>query len=280
MSRDYNIGIVQFTAEICNKEENILHALDLFDQAGDSIDIICYPELFTTGYQLDIVGEQFYSLAETVPGATTDRFAELAKKYATGVIGNIVEKDPQSERTLYDTTFFIDEYGAYQGKYRKIHLYPGEEQFFTSGEEFPVFTIHGIRVGSAICFDHAFGEMFRILALKGAEVIFIPSAIPKGYEYLINLRTRARAQDNQMFTVAVNRAGREGSVEYCGNSMIANPRGEVLCKGGDREEILVGQVDLSLIKKERKQEPILRELKDGVFYLNREKLQTGKEIPR
>ena len=121
-------------------------------------------------------------------------------------------------------------------------------------------------MGAAICFEHAFPQIFTILALQGAEVVFIPSAVPVGYEYLLNLRSRARAQDNQLFVVAVNRVGREGGVTYCGLSKVVNPRGEVIAEASRAdEELLVAELNLDLILKERKQEPVLRSLRPELY---------------
>jgi predicted amidohydrolase len=262
---ELKVGVVQMDCELKDKAYNIKKAEEYIDKVASNVDILCFPELFTTGYHLGLINNEFYSLAETIPGLTTERLSEKAQQYKTAIIGNIVEKDDLQEGVLYDTTFFINEHGEYVGKYRKAHLYPTEHQFFCSGSEFPVFEVCGVKVGSAICYDHAFGEMFRIMALKGAEVIFIPSGIPKNFEYLMDLRTQARAQDNQIFTVAVNRAGKEGEITYCGNSQIVDPRGAVICKAGDEEEVLIGTIDLSLIKKERLQEPVFRSRRADLY---------------
>jgi predicted amidohydrolase len=259
------IAVIQMDCELKAKETNLKKAERYIDQAAPEVDVIALPEFFTTGYLLHLIKEDFYNLAETVPGPTVDRLAMKAKTHGTAIIANIVEKDSIQEGVLYDTTFVIDETGQYKGKYRKVHLYPTEHQYFRSGITFPVFELCGTKVGIATCYDHAFEEMFRILALKGAEVIFIPSAIPKNYEYLLNLRTRARAQDNQLFTVAVNRAGNDGEVEWCGSSKIVNPRGEVLYEIGDEEGVLHGSIDLAMILKERKQEPILRSRRPELY---------------
>jgi predicted amidohydrolase len=252
------VGVVQMDCVLKDKAYNLKKAAEYIDKVGDKVDILCFPEFFSTGYNLGLINKEFFSLAETIPGPTTEQLSEKAQQFKTAIIGNIVEKDEVKEGVLYDTTFFINEHGEYVGKYRKAHLYPTEHQYFCNGSEFPVFEICGVKVGSAICYDHAFGEMFRIMALKGAEVVFMPSAIPKNFEYLVDLRTQARASDNQIFTVAVNRAGIEGEVTYCGYSQIVDPRGSVICKAGDEEEILIGSIDLSLIIKERLQEPVFR----------------------
>jgi len=252
---------------IGDKEKNMSTALHLLDHIDRKANIVCFPELFTTGYNLDLIGDDFYDLAETIPGPTTERMGQQARDREIAILGTIVERDGSQERVLHDTTFLLDAEGRLVGKYRKSHLYPTEHRYFQAGDDLPVFDLDGLTVGAAICFDHAFPQIFTILALQGAQVVFIPSAVPVGYGYLLNLRTRARAQDNQFFTVAVNRVGREGDVVYCGLSQVVNPRGEVVAQASHAgEEVLVAELDLDLIPKERKQEPVLKNLRPKLYH--------------
>jgi predicted amidohydrolase len=123
-----------------------------------------------------------------------------------------------------------------------------------------------LKAGIAICFEHAFPQIFMMLALHGAQVVFIPSAVPVGYEYLLNLRTRARAQDNQIFVVAANRWGTDGTVTYCGQSKIVNPRGEIIAEAGASENrMIAAECNLNLILKERTQEPVFRCLRPDLY---------------
>jgi predicted amidohydrolase len=256
--RKIRLALIQMDCIIKNKEGNLSKALGFLDELKGKADIVCFPELFTTGYNLDLIGDDFYELAEPIPGPTTELVGQKAKEYRLAILGTIVERDNAKEGVLYDTTFLLDRQGRLAGKYRKSHLYPPEHRYFRAGDRLPVFELGGFTVGVAICFEHAFPQIFTILALQGAEVVFIPSAVPVGYEYLLNLRTRARAQDNQLFTVAVNRVGREGEVTYCGLSKVVAPRGEVIAEASHtEEELLVAELNLGLILKERKQEPVL-----------------------
>jgi predicted amidohydrolase len=94
-----------------------------------------------------------------------------------------------------------------------------------------------------------------------------PSAVPVGFGHLQDLRTPARAQDNQIFTAAINRAGREGEVDYCGGSQICNPRGETMCKAGlGAEETVIAQIDIGKILPERLQEPTFRALRPELYH--------------
>lgn len=264
MKREITIGAVQMESELGDKEFNLKKALKFISEYGKQLDIIGFPEFFSTGYDLNKIGDDYYNLAETIPGKTTDIFSEYARKYNTAIIGNIVEKDEIIDEILYDTSFIIDKKGSLRGKYRKVHVYPAEHVYFKRGTAFPVFKLDDVTIGLATCYDHGFGEMFRILSRKGAKIIFIPSAIPKGYEYLLRLRTRARAQDNQIFTVAINSIGKITDNFLAGNSMFVNPRGEVIKEANDQEQVLIARINLEMISKERKQEPLL---KDSAFDL-------------
>ncbi len=249
-----------------NKRANLDKATAFLEQSSGRADVVCFPELFTTGYHLDLIGGAFYELAEPIPGPTTELMARRAREHGLSILGTIVERDGADDGALYDTTFLLNTEGRLLGKYRKSHLYPPERRYFRAGDRLPVFDLDGVAVGVAICFEHAFPHIFTTLALQGAEIVFIPSAVPAGYEYLLNLRTRARAQDNQIFTVAVNRVGREGEVRYCGLSQVVSPRGEVIARGSPaEEELLIAALDFSLISEEREQEPVLRNLRPGLY---------------
>ena len=260
------LAIIQMDCEIKDKKNNLEHALDLLEEVEAETDIACFPEFFTTGYNLNIIGERYYDLAETIPGKTTSVLGKKAKEKRLAVVGNIVEKDGLREAVLYDTAFIIDKEGKLAGKYRKFFLHPREHCYFRSGSEIPVVDLGVAKLGMAICYDHAFPELFRVLALKGAEIVFIPSAVPQCYEYLLNLRTRARAQDNQFFVAAINRVGREDQVIYCGLSKIVGPQGEVIAEASpDKEDIIYGDVDIKQIMAERKNEPILRSIRSEIY---------------
>ncbi len=261
------ISAVQMDCTIKDKNKNLNKALLFLDQLKGKTDVVCFPELFTTGYNIDLIGDNFEDLAEPIPGETTELISRKAKESKLAVLGTIVEK---AGNLLYDSTFIIDKNGSLLGKYRKSHLYPREHNYFSSGNELPVFEVAGVKVGIAICFEHAFPPIFTTYALKGAQIIFIPSAVPTGYEYLLNLRTKARAQDNQLFVAAVNLVGQEGDLTYCGLSQLINPKGKIITQASPKkEEVLTSKLDLSLIESERRQEPMLENLRPKLYNFQR-----------
>lgn len=260
------VAIAQIDCAVKDKSQNLATATDCLDMAGGKADIVCFPELFTTGYNLDLIGNDHHRLAETIPGPTTSLLADKVRASGLTVVGNIIEQDPDRETVLYDTTFVLGGDGTLLGRYRKHYLFPPEYAYFSPGSDFDVVETGGAVLGMAICFDHAFPELFRLLGLKGAQIVFIPSAVPEGYEYLLNLRTRARAQDNQYFVVAANRIGTDGDVRYCGLSKIVGPRGEVIAEASQtKQELIYGEIDLAEISAERTQEPVLRSLRPEIY---------------
>lgn len=264
---EFLIGLVQMDSRPCEKESNLRRAKAHLRSLPDGVLIACLPEFFNTGYNLDLIGDDFYDLAEPIPGPTTDALGELAKSQQMAILANIPEADTHQQGVLYDTTFLLDQKGELVGRYRKTHLYPTENRYFRAGDALPVFDLGFVRLGTATCFDHAFPEIFAALATAGAQLVVIPSAVPVNYEYLLNLRTRARAQDNQIWAAAVNRVGTEGGVTYCGLSKVVNPRGEVIAEAApEREEVLVAAVQLSAILRERQQEPVLRTRRPALYH--------------
>jgi predicted amidohydrolase len=252
------VGALQMACEYGRRESNVNRALEILS-AGEDADLVVLPELLATGYALD---ERLFDQAETIPGPTTDSFAGLAAASRTAIVGGIAERDSAVAGVLYDSVFVIDSSGELVGRYRKTHLYPAEHAFFRPGSTLGVFEVDGICLGVAICFEHAFPAIFTEMALQGAEVMVIPSAVPVGYQYLLDLRTRARAQDNQCFVIASNLTGPSmpGSrTVYCGASKIVGPKGQALVEADNVEQrLLTAEVAFAELRAERRQEPTLR----------------------
>lgn len=267
------VAAIQMTCQLGDPTVNLAQAETLLTEVAGQADIACLPELFNIGYHLDALGQRLFDLAEPVPagqqdptGPTVTHLCELAARLDLAIIAGLAERDPLVTGLLYDSVVLINRHGRICGRYRKSHLYPTEHRFFRPGDTLPVFELDGLRVGLAICFEAAFPPIFSTLALQGAQVVFNPSAVPVGYGYLQDLRTPARAQDNQLFVVAVNHAGAEGDVTYCGQSQVADPRGDILALAPeDDAAAIVAELDLELIRDQRLQEPILRGFRPELY---------------
>lgn len=188
-------------------------------EAVPNADLIVFPELVTTPYFCKINDQSFFDLAEPVTGKTFQYFSEKAKAAGVYIILPIFEKDASEGRVeYYNTAVVIGSDGSLVGSYRKTHipklclstLTTDETLYFKRGTSYPVFEIKGYKVGILICFDRSFPEAARALALQGAELIVIPTAA--GGEERKNAwlsECQARARENGLYVVGVNKAGDE-----------------------------------------------------------------------
>lgn len=253
-ARRPRVAVAQTVPRLGDVEANLAAAESWIQALAGHADLVVFPELFTTGYNRELLDHD--ALAESLPdGPSARRLAAAAAAAGLAVTGTLLERDG---RTVFDTAVVFDGHGRLVARYRKSHLHPGELRLFGQGDELLVVPIEpGLTLGVAICFEHAFPEIFAELALAGANLIAIPSAVPEGFAYLLDLRTRARAQDNQVFVAASNLGGDDGQTRWCGRSVIVDPRGDVVAAAGPGGEAqIVAELDLSLIAREREQEPL------------------------
>jgi predicted amidohydrolase len=207
----------------------------------------------------------FASVAEPIPGPTTNRMAKLAKsRDLTLHLGSLLESSPV-EGKFFNTSVVIGPTGEIVATYRKIHLFdvnvPGEivhreSDVIAPGEEMVVARLEGFELGLSVCFDLRFPELYRGLALAGAEVIAIPAAFNAvtGRAHW-DLLVRARAVENHVFVIAAAQVGTtaEGIATY-GHSLIVDPWGVVLAESiGDTPEVVVTNLDLSDVGRRRSQ---------------------------
>ena len=207
----------------------------------------------------------FANAAESVPGPTTIRMAELARSRALTLhLGSLLEVSP-IEGKFYNTSVVIGPDGEIVATYRKVHLFdvnvPGaivhrESDVIAPGGEIVVARFEGFGLGLSICFDVRFPELYRNLALAGADVIAIPAAfnVITGRAHW-DLLVRARAIENHAFVVAAAQVGTtaEGIATY-GHSLIVDPWGEVLAEAtSDAPEVVTATLDVSEVARRRAQ---------------------------
>jgi predicted amidohydrolase len=247
--RAIDVAAVQFAATPGAVERNRARFATLAREHAGGADLIVAPELLPSGYDLAVLAAQGDALAEPLDGPTTTQAAELAAELGSTIVVGLLERDGD---VRYDSVVVVDA-GGLLGTYRKTHLYPPERAHFASGDRLTTVPTGAGRLGLMICFEHAFPEVATALALAGSEILVIPSAVPYGYEHLLRLRTRARAQDNQVFAIAANLAGDV----FCGGSLIVDPRGDVVAEAGTGDEVVRATIDLAEIEREREREPSL-----------------------
>lgn len=255
------LGLVQMGMS-GRAEENLAKAIaGIASAAKKGAQIVCLPELFTAPYFAQKAGgkkEASEKYAEAIPGKTTDALAKSAKENSVILIGgSIYEKEGKSGKS-YNTSCVFDEKGKLLGKYRKIHI-PHDECFFEKDYFAPgnlgfnAFDTQHCKISPLICYDQWFPEAARSVALMGAEIIFYPTAIATvrgveqaegNWQEAWENSMRGHAIANGIVVVAVNRCGTEGKMDFWGGSFVCNAFGKTLARAGNKEEVLVAQVDL------------------------------------
>jgi len=190
------------------------------------------------------------SLAETVPGPTTDAVAKAAREFGVAVVMNLFERDGE---TLYDCSPVIDADGTLLGRTRMVHItdYPcfHEKGYYTPGDTgVPVYDTRFGRIGVAICYDRHYPEYMRALALRGAEVVFVPQAgaVDEWPEGLYEGEMRVAAFQNGYFVALCNRVGKEECLDFAGESFVCAPDGTVIARAPQGHDfILHAELDLA-----------------------------------
>lgn len=243
------VTALQMQATPGDVDGNLAATLALIGEHGPGCDLVVTPELVTSGYDLDLLASAGRRLAQPLDGPAVAAVSSAAAQTGATVVLGLLELDGDD---VFDSAVTIAPDGAVAA-YRKTHLYPTELALFAEGTALTTVVTPSARLGPMICFEHAFPEIATALALAGADVLVVPSAVGDGYEHLLTLRSRARAQDNQLYVVACNQSGNG----FCGFSLIADPRGEIVVAAGPEPAVLTATLDLALIAIEREHEPTL-----------------------
>jgi beta-ureidopropionase len=233
------------------------------------VKILCMQEIFTGPYFCAEQSTRWYGMVEKIPdGPTITLMREVAKKHGMVLIVPIYEEEMTG--VYYNTAAVIDADGSYLGKYRKHHIphvAPGfwEKFYFKPGNlGYPVWETSVGRVGILICYDRHFPEPARALGLKGAELVFNPSATVKSLSrYLWELEQPAHAVANGYWIGAINRVGVEKPLnesQFYGSSYFCDPRGRIIAKASETEdEVLVADLDLDMNREVRNTWQFLRD---------------------
>ncbi len=257
--------------------ENLRKACAMLRQAAaQGAQVACLPELFLTPYFCQTEDSAKFDLAEPIPGPTTQVLSELARDTSMVIVGSLFEK--RAPGLFHNTAVVLDVDGSLVGRYRKMHIPDDplyyEKYYFTPGDlGFQAFETKAARVGALVCWDQWYPEAARLTALKGAEVVFYPTAIgwhpaekathgDAQYSAWETMQ-RAHAIANGVFVAAVNRLGHEGAppgLEFWGGSFLCDPFGRVLARARhDAEEVLVVPCELDRIEETRRNWPFLRD---------------------
>jgi N-carbamoylputrescine amidase len=268
MRETVTMGLIQMAAGE-DRRENLEHAASMArDARANGADIVVLPELFSTVYFCKRMDPGLFSLAEPVPGPTTDALARLAAELDLVVVGSVFELVDVG--FCFNTAVVIDADGTLLGKSRKMHIpqYPHYEEkfYFTPGDtDYPVFDTSLAKVAVATCWDQWFSEVPRIARLKGAELIVYPTAIALEGEIDKTVQDSwktcmcGHAVANTMYVAAVNRVGREESMEFWGGSFVADPLGQVIQEGTSQEGVVLAQLSGPRLEETRVLNKFLRD---------------------
>jgi N-carbamoylputrescine amidase len=280
----FRIGLVQMSMT-SDPDRNLEHAIQRVQEAAaKGAQIICLPELFQTQYFCQREDAALFDLAEPIPGPTSNRLSEIAKTLRVVLIASLFEK--RAPGVYHNTAAIFDTDGALRGLYRKMHIPDDplyyEKFYFTPGDlGFRAFDTEVGRVGTLVCWDQWYPEGARLTALQGAQVLFYPTAIGwhpaekaefgKAQHDAWRTIQRSHAIANGVYVAVVNRVGFEtgdirgkaapgAGLEFWGGSFISDPFGRVIAEAShDKEEILMGEVDVRLLEDTRRNWPFLRD---------------------
>jgi len=270
MARPLTVAAAQLGPSSASKSQTVARMVTLIEEAGkQGVELLSFPELSLTPYFATKVHAEIDDFfEETLPSSTTQPLFQAAHRTRMHFVLPYAERD---NGMYYNSATLISPAGAILGKYRKMHI-PGwveprwegmnilEKRYFALGNlGFSVTSLPKAQTGMLICYDRRFSEGYRALALGGAELICVPYNTPTfGQPPAVGQETsevmlRAGAMENQLFIVAVGKAGVEDGAEYIGGSEIIAPTGQVLAKAKtDGDELVVTTIDVDEVHAVRK----------------------------
>lgn len=279
--RTVRVAAVQLESQLGNVEQNLNRALEMVDEAGrEGAKLAVLPELSTTGFCL---GEDFMKVAEAIPGPTTNRFAEVSKRHQMYIVCGLPEKG-EVPGVIYNAVALIDPNGNVMGRFRKLHItlylhtadfLDEEREIFRPGNELPVFRTEIGGIGMLICQDGDYPEPYRVLTLKGAEIITVSVNTPRSFEEMWWKLYCTQAYMNGCFIIACNKVGdehytfegKEYTAGFLGCSYIAGPFGQIIAKGGQKEEIVYADIDPVEVARARWSTKLLRDFRPELYEL-------------
>ncbi|HUT33051.1 MAG TPA: carbon-nitrogen hydrolase family protein [Planctomycetota bacterium] len=246
------LAVAQTVCKVGDVPANLETAASLLAQAGrERADLVCFPELFTTG----LVPERTAELAETIPGPSTDTLGRLARACGAFVVAGLLEKDPDGGR-FYNSSVLLSPDATLLARYRKVYLYLGERDILTPGREPCVCDVGFGRLALTICYDYVFPQYIQHLVDQGAELLvhstawLTTDACEQWRYHPLSYRAMGmtRALENTVFFMSANHAGAfdaDGALRAIGQSAIIAPWGEVLAEVGEGQGLAVAHADFS-----------------------------------
>ncbi len=267
MKDKIRLALAQISIKRESKSENLRKIEELTMRAKEQgADLIIFPEMSLTGY---VILDQVYELAETIPGSSTGKVEDLAKKTGMHIVFGMPELSEKTQATIFNTAVLVGPKGLI-GKYRKMYLPTHsvfeEKRYFRPGYEPAAFQTDIGNIGLSICYDVFFPEVFRLSRLKGAQLIICISASPAVRRDYFEILTSARALENTAFLAYVNLSGVEDGLQFWGGSRLICPTGEVVAKAKyDEEDFVVCDLNFGDLRTAETFIPTLRDLRPELF---------------
>jgi N-carbamoylputrescine amidase len=260
-------------------EKNFARGVEFVRQAAKrGAAMVCLPELFRSHYFCQTEDHANFGLAEEIPGPSTSALADIARELGVVIVASLFEK--RRAGVYHNTAVVIESNGELLGKYRKMHIPDDplyhEKFYFAPGDlGFQAWDTRNGKIGVCVCWDQWYPEAARLTALRGAEVIFYPTAIgwhPKEKAEFGQAQhsswqaiQRSHAIANGCYVAVANRVGHEApaggeGIEFWGQSFLCNPGGEIIAQGSvDQEDVVLGDVDWTVVDRHRTHWPFLRD---------------------
>jgi predicted amidohydrolase len=267
MTRKITIALVQLA---CSPEPdaNREKAMRLVGEAAGA-QVICLPELFPYPWFLQEERREPFRWAEPLAdGPTVTAMADLARRREVTIVAPFYER--AASGIYYDSAALLGPDGTLLGLYRKNHIpeEPGyhEKFYYRPGNTgFPVFDTGDVHIGVQICWDNMFPEGSRILGLKGVEVIFAPRATQAKTRERWRATLVGNALANGCFVATANRTGRDGILEFGGDSLVVDPDGQIIAQASEEDEALVVELDLEQVWQARHAWPYYRDRRPEIY---------------
>jgi predicted amidohydrolase len=265
------VALVQLDAR-ADPDANVRRAVELADRAAaDGARLVALPEYL----QFRGPDDGFRASARPIPGPFTEPFADVARRHGTWVlVGSVAETSGDVDRP-YNTSVMIGPDGSIAARYRKVHLFDvavdagpvdTESARVTAGDELMTADVDGVTIGLSICYDLRFPELYRGLALAGAQVLTVPANFTERtgrdhWEVLL----RARAIENAAYVLAPSQIGGPPGQPAYGRSMVVDPWGTVVAQAPDSVSIVHAELDLDRVAAIRRQIPALANRRPDVY---------------
>lgn len=269
--KKFMVAVVQMDTQN-NKEENWRQISDFIDEAAaKGAALVAFPEV------VNILSEE-PMYAEPIPGPTTEIFMQKAKEHHIWIHGgSISEVNPDGVRT-YNTSVLVNPEGQIAARYSKLHNFdmtlPDGSSMRESDRKEPGHEIVTVEtelghLGFAICYDMRFPELFRLMALQGAQIIFLPAnfTMPTGKDHWEPI-LRTRAIENGCYLIAPNQTGVKEKFTAYGNSMVVDPWGTVIARASDKPGIILAEIDLEYLEAVRQKNPSMHNRRTDLYGIN------------